>query len=97
MIAERERQINQNSKTVVGPLQQMDATKIPQKHKKDKKDENPPGDKKGHKGFIRGFTPNPDFIEIHGPSICEGCGASLDGVKSIAAEKRQVSDVVPPE
>ncbi len=92
-IAELERQINQNSKNSSRPPSTDGFKRVTKKREKGK---NPPGGQKGHKGHTLEFTQNPDFIEVHRPSICEGCGMSLDGVKPIAVEKRQVSDVPPP-
>ena len=92
-IAELERQINQNSKNSSKPPSTDGFKRVT---KKRKKGENPPGGQKGHKGHTLEFTSNPDFVEVHKASICEGCGASLAGVKPISVEKRQVSDVPPP-
>ena len=93
-IAELERQINQNSKNSSRPPSTDGFKRVPKKRKKGK---NPPGGQKGHKGNTMEFTKEPDFIEEHRASICEGCGASLDGVEPITVEKRQVNDIPPPE
>ena len=89
-IAELERQLNQNSKNSSRPPSTDGFKRVT---KKRKKGENPPGGKKGHKGHTLEFTDNPDFTKNHRPSLCENCGASLDGVKPASVEKRQVTDI----
>ena len=70
-IAELERQINQNSKNSSRPPSTDGFKRVTKKREKGK---NPPGGHKGHKGHTLEFTQNPDFIEVHRPSICEEIG-----------------------
>jgi len=81
-------------KTVVAPLQQMYSNESPKNAKKVKIH---PVVKKATKVTHWNSPKDPDFIEVHRVSICEGCGASLDGVEPTAVERRQVSDIPPPK
>jgi transposase len=92
-IAELEHQLHQNSTNSSRPPS-SDGFKRPTKRRKPGK--NPPGGKKGHKGHTLEFIDNPDVVETHRASVCEGCGASLAGVPPTTVERRQVSDIPPP-
>jgi len=51
-----------------------------------------PGAQKGHKGYTLEFSPNPNSIEQHYPTICQICGNELTSELTFA-KKRQVVDI----
>lgn len=56
-----------------------------------------PGGQPGHagKGILQ--VPNPDFITVHTPITCDGCGQGLSGVSGTCIDKRQVFDIPQPK
>jgi transposase len=55
----------------------------------------PSGGQKGHPGRTLEFA-DPTTVIPHRPDVCEGCGASLEGVVPTDIERRQVFDLPPP-
>jgi transposase len=64
-----------------------------QRGKSDKKS----GGQEGHVGKTRTQVANPDHIEIHTPTNCQGCGSDFIGMHGSCVEKRQVFDVPQPQ
>ena len=91
-ITELERQLAMNSQNSSFPPS-SDGFKRPQKARP--KGKNRPGGQKGHEGRTIKWRDNPDIIQIHRASHCDGCGASLANVPAKSVQKRQVHDIPP--
>jgi len=60
-----------------------------------KKGNKPLGGQPGHKGNTLHPVSDPDHIEEHSPSFCQGCGSDLTEVSGELEERRQVVDLPP--
>jgi transposase len=56
-----------------------------------------PGGQKGRKGTTLNRVEKPDYIVIHAPTACTGCGFNLEKVESNRSENRQVFEVPEPK
>lgn len=88
-ITELESRLSQNSRNSSRPPS-MDGFRRPQSPRK--KGERPVGGQVGHKGRTLEWVGTPDQLEDHTVTICAGCGESLEKVKPVKVERRQVHD-----
>ena len=54
------------------------------------------GGQVGHPGVTRCLVDDPDNVIPHTPSVCAGCGISLEAVPAIRQERRQVIEIPEP-
>lgn len=54
------------------------------------------GGQVGHLGVTRVRVDDPDTVIVHGPTVCAGCGASLESVPEVGRERRQVIEIPVP-
>jgi transposase len=52
-----------------------------------------PGKQPGADGTTLSMVENPDQVIVHAPTVCDGCGGSLDDAEITATARRQVVDV----
>lgn len=55
----------------------------------------PSGGQPGHPGSTLTMSETPDYVIVHAPALCTGCGASLEEATSIGYKRRQVFDLPP--
>ena len=55
------------------------------------------GGQDGHLGVTRCLAADPDIIVEHVPTVCAGCGASLEAAAEINRERRQVIEIPKPQ
>jgi transposase len=91
-IQELEAQLKQNSRNSSRPPS-TDVYKRPQSQRK--KGERGAGGQNGHEGRTLEWVKIPDQVKVHPISECEECGASLEQVKPVKVERRQVHDIPP--
>ena len=53
------------------------------------------GGQPGHPGHTLPLVDDPDEVQVHAPTHCEGCGRSLTDVAAVRRERRQVMDLPP--
>ena len=51
------------------------------------------GGQAGHPGVTRCLVDDPDAVLPHEPSVCAGCGTSLEGAPAVGQERRQVIEI----
>ena len=54
------------------------------------------GGQAGHSGVTRALVDDPDTVVPHVPTVCAGCGASLESAPGIGRDRRQVIEIPPP-
>jgi transposase len=54
------------------------------------------GGQAGHPGVTRALVDDPDTVVPHVPTVCAGCGASLESAPTIGQDRRQVIEIPPP-
>ena len=54
------------------------------------------GGQAGHSGVTRALVDDPDTVVPHVPTVCAGCGASLESAPEIGRDRRQVIEIPPP-
>lgn len=54
------------------------------------------GGQVGHLGVTRALVATPDIVITHRPSVCAGCGVSLEQALEVGQERRQVIDIPAP-
>jgi len=54
------------------------------------------GGQTGHPGVTRLLVDDPDVVVVYAPSVCDGCGASLETAAVVGRERRQVIEIPPP-
>jgi transposase len=53
------------------------------------------GGQPGHPGHTLELVDNPDHIQVHAPTACTGCGASLQDAHVLRKDRRQVFELPP--
>ena len=54
------------------------------------------GGQAGHSGVTRALVDDPDTVVPHVPTVCVGCGASLESAPEVGRDRRQVIEIPPP-
>lgn len=90
---ELERQVNQNSRNSSKPPS-SDGPKHPAPQSLRGKSGQASGGQPGHPGSRLEMQENPDHVVVHRPTQCAPCAHPLDAPGGLAAERRQVFDLV---
>lgn len=96
-VRELEAQIAKNSSNSSKPPGSDGLKKSPKTTSQRGSSDKKPGGQPGHPGRTLEQVDAPDYIIIHSPGNCGGCGNSLNEVEGASVERRQVFDLPEPK
>jgi transposase len=96
-VHELEAQIAKNSSNSGKPPSSDGLKKPPKTVSQRGKSGKKPGGQPGHPGRTLEPVNNPDYIMSHSPTMCNGCGNSLNEVRGASVERRQVFELPEPK
>jgi transposase len=95
-VKELETRLNKDSHNSHQPPSSDGPAKRPRSRSLRKRSGKKSGGQVGHPGVTRELVATPDVVITHRPTICTGCGVSLDQAPEIGRERRQVIDIPAP-
>jgi len=95
-IAQLEARLNQDSHNSHQPPSRDGPAKRPRPRSLRKRSGKPSGGQPGHPGVTRCLVDDPGAVVAHVPTVCAGCGASLETAPELGRERRQVFEIPQP-
>lgn len=95
-VAELEARLNQDSHNSHQPPSSDGPAKRPRTRSLRQRSGKKSGGQAGHPGVTRVLVDDPDVVIPHVPTVCVGCGASLESVPEASRERRQVIEIPKP-
>jgi len=95
-VAELEARLNKDSHNSHQPPSSDGPAKRPRTRSLRQRSGKKSGGQAGHPGVTRVLVDDPDVVIPHVPTVCVGCGASLESVPEASRERRQVIEIPKP-
>ena len=95
-LTELEARLNKDSHNSHQPPSSDGPAKRPRPRSLRKRSGKKRGGQAGHPGVTRGLVDDPDILVEHVPTVCAGCGASLETAPELGRERRQVFEIPQP-
>ena len=95
-IEQLEARLNKDSHNSHNPPASDGPAKRPRPRSLRKRSGKKSGGQAGHPGVTRALVDDPDTVVPHVPTVCVGCGASLESAPEVGRDRRQVIEIPPP-